>query len=98
MAASPILDLGKPIARTIVFRYIDPRLVPLLVELGRLSLKVQTIAEAGSSKENEELQDLAKSTKNLSSQMSIILEENDTGVERVGDTNCTPERVESEFT
>jgi hypothetical protein len=36
--------IPSPLTTPIVIRYIDPRLVPLLVELGKLSLMVESFA------------------------------------------------------
>lgn len=40
----PVAQPPSPLTTPIIIRYIDPRLVPLLVELGKLSQMVETFA------------------------------------------------------
>lgn len=76
--SSPTIDLAALINRPVVIRYIDPRLVPLLAELGKLSDMVQKYAEKAESsqsiKDKIELEDLVKSSKVLSAKMISIIE------------------------
>ena len=65
-------------SKPMVIRYIDPRIVPLMVEMGKLSRMVQTFAEKSEQdsqvEEKEELEDMIRSSKDLSNKMSMIME------------------------
>jgi hypothetical protein len=94
--SSILSDAPSPLGRSIFIRYIDPRMVPLLTELGKLSLMVQKLADSCAQGDRKDLEELAKSTKDLSLQMESIMEDSSPkapveGVE-------APEKVESELT
>jgi len=81
--SSPNINLSTLINRPVIIRYIDPRLVPLLAELGKLSDMVQKYAEkiesSNSLDEKIELSDLVKSSKDLEAKMINIIEQQETG-------------------
>lgn len=86
----------SPLTKPICIRYFDPRIVPLMVELGQLSAMVQTFASRVSEttlKEQEEISQMIKSSKELSLKMESIIQEHQDELSG----SFAPEKVDSEF-